>query len=325
MATATPTLGNLVTTLTNALTPYLPAPVNGVPAPSVAVTNFRERSAGMGRRLGENSVAGFGVISLKGLRLEGSVRFQLWAAAPNDVDAAIATLNSKLLADRDQLWKLGFLKFTMANAKPATNALSTLWRRYADYRFLYEFPFQDSDDSDGLIARIPIAIDSILNESTTVTDRLTRWDNLSAAGLRVRGNFGVSAIASLDFLPPPQPTGSVTITRTFDGASGPPTIHGTLPAFLSAVTGDSPAENNSSVTFASVAAFVAALTSTGTPVALGDFNGDGIPDQYQPRMLAFDAPIHLKSSSDRFEITYQNAVFDHVGVVYVRLGASVER
>jgi hypothetical protein len=325
MATATPTLGNLVTTLTNALTPYLPAAVNGVPAPSVAVTNFRERSAGLGRRLGENSVAGFGVISLKGLRLEGSVRFQIWAAAPNDVDTAIATLNSKLLADRDQLWKLGFLKFTMANAKPATNAQSTLWRRYADYRFLFEFPFDDTDDSDGLIARIPITIDSAFNESTTVTDHLARWDNLSAAALKVRGNFGLGALASLDFLPPPRPTGSVTITRTFDGASGAPTAHGTLHDFLAAVSGDSPTETNSSLTFASVAAFLAALPTAGTPIALGDFNGDGIPDQYQPRSLTFDAPIHLKSSADRFEIAYQNAVFDQVGVVYVRLGASVQR
>lgn len=325
MATATPTLGNLVTTLTNALTPYLPAPVNGVPVPSVAVTNFRERSAGMGRRLGENSVAGFGVISLKGLRLEGSVRFQIWAAAPNDVDTAIATLNAKLLADRDQLWKLGFLKFTMANAKPATNLQSTLWRRYSDYRFLYEFPFQDTDDSDGLIARIPIAVDNAFNELTTVTDRLARWDNLSAAALKVRGSFSVGALASLDFLPPPQPTGGVTITRTFDEASGAPTAHGALPDFLAAVSGDSPAETNSSVTFASVAAFLAALPSVGTPIALGDFNGDGIPDQYQSRSLTFDAPIHLNSSADRLEITYQNAVFDHIGVVYVRLGASVER
>src|SRR5262249_46145456 len=209
MATATPTLGNLVTTLINTLSPYLPAPVNQIPTPSVTVTSFRERSAGLGRRLGENSVAGFGVISLKGLRLEGTARFQLWAGAPSDVDTAIATLNAKLLADRDQLWKLGFLKFTMANAKAATNPQNTLWRRYADYRFLYEFPYQDSDDSDGLIARIPIAIDSNLHESTTVTDHLTRWDNLSAPALNVRGNFSVGAIAALDFLPPPRPSGSV--------------------------------------------------------------------------------------------------------------------
>jgi hypothetical protein len=325
MATATPTLGNLVTTLTNALTPYLPAAVNGVPGPSVSVTNFRERSAGLGRRLGENSVAGFGVISLKGLRLEGSVRFQIWAAAPNDVDTAITTLNSKLLADRDQLWKLGFLKFTMANAKPATNAQSTLWRRYADYRFLYEFTYQDNDDSDGLIARIPISIDSTFNESTTVTDHLARWDNLTAPALKVRGNYGVGAIASLDFLPPPQPTGSVIITRTFDGASGAPAAHGTLSDFLATVSGDSPAENNSSVTFASVAAFLAALPAAGTPIALGDFNGDGIPDQYQPRSLVFQSPIHLMDSTDLFEITYQNAALDQMGVVYVRLDGNVLR
>jgi hypothetical protein len=325
MATAIPTLGNLVTALTTALAPYLPAAVGGVPAPSVAVTNFRERSAGLGRRLGESSVAGFGVISLKGLRLEGSVRFQLWAAAPNDVDTAITALNAKLLADRNQLWKLGFLKFTMAQAKPATNAQNTLWRRFADYRFLYEFPYQDSDDSDGLIARIPISIASAFNESTTVTDHLTRWDNLLAPGLRVRGNYSVSAIASLDFLPPPRPTGSVTITRTLDGARGAPSSHASLADFLSAVSGDSPAETHSSVTFATLTAFLGAIPSTGTPIALGDFNGDGIPDQYQPRMFSFPSPVRLVNAADRFEIAYQNAAFDQVGVVYVRLGTGVLR
>lgn len=326
MATAgAPTLGDLTTAMTNVLKTYLPAPINGLPAPSVTVANFRERFSGIGRRVGNDNVAGFGVINLKGLRLEGTARFLLWAAAPADIDSSLAALNTKVLTDRDHLWSLGFLKLSLSSAKAATNIPNVGWRRYADYRFLYEFPYQDADDADSLIARIPIAIDSSFNESTTVTDRLTRWDNLSAPPLTIRGLLSVGAISALSFLPAPQPTGSVTLTRTFDGAAGPPVAHASMTDFLNAVAGDSPLQKNASVTFASIGDFLAAVNPAGGTVVMADWNADGIPDQYQPRSLTFDPPVHLIAAADRLQLVYQNAKFDNVGVVYVRFAQSVMR
>src|SRR5579864_2188467 len=104
MAIGTPTLDAVAATLLSALSTLLPAPTNGLPAPTVIMVTLRERSAGIGRHIGTGSVADFSVVALKGIRLEGVAGFQLWAAAPADIDAAINSLNSRVLAGRDSLW-----------------------------------------------------------------------------------------------------------------------------------------------------------------------------------------------------------------------------
>jgi len=266
------------------------------------------------------SAADYNIVSLKGIRLEGVARFQLWAAAPADVDTAIQDLNTKILAGRDTLASKGFLKISLKEARPGQNITDVGWRRSADYRVLFEFPYQDTDDTDSLIARIPIGIDSVDHESTLVTDRMTRWDDVSAPALAVRGSFGITMLSALSFISAAAPTGSVTLTRTFDGATGAPTVHATLADFLGKVSGEEPAEKHSSVTFADYAAFLAAFTSAGGPVLLGDWDHDGVPDQYQPLALEIDPPIRLADVTDRFEIAYSTAAFDNVAVLYLRLG-----
>jgi hypothetical protein len=231
-------------------------------------------------------------------------------------------LNTRILAGRDSLWSQGFLKIALKEARPAQNIADVGWRRSADYRVLYEFPYQDTEDSDSLIARIPIDIDSAFNESTLVTDRMARWDNLSAPALLARGSFGITALSALSFIPGPSPTGSVTLTRTFDGAQGPPTTHITMADFLSKIAGDAPAEKHASITFASLTAFLAALNPAGGPITLGDWNQDGIPDQYQPLALEIQPPIRLAGAADQFEIAYSTAAFDNVAVLYLRLAHS---
>jgi len=323
MATSTPTLDTVATALLNALATFLPGPIGGLPAPTVTITNFHERSAGIGRRTGTADFAGFGVIALKGIRLEGVARFQLWAAAPADIDAAISTLNSKILAARDALWSQGVLKINMRDAKPSEHIQDVGWRRSADYRILYEFPYHDSDDAESLLARIPIAIDSNFNDATLVTDHLTRWDNLAAPQLAVRGPLQLLFLSALSFIPGAQPAGSVTLTRTFDRAQGPPAVHATMPDFLNAVGGEKPAQTHASITFASVHDFLAALNPEGAPLVLGDWNQDGIPDQYHALRLELQPPIRLAGVADRFQISYSAPAFDKVAVLYLRLARNV--
>lgn len=310
-------------TMLSALSALLPPPANGLPAPSVIMITLRERSAGLGRHIGTGSVADFSVVALKGVRLEGVARFQLWAAAPADIDAGISNLNSRVLANRDSLWSQGFLKVTLKDARPAQNIQDVGWRRSADYRVLYEFPYQDTEDADSLISRIPIDIDSSFNESTVVTDRLTRWDNQSAPALAVRGRLGLTTLSSLSFIPGALPAGSVTLTRTFDGAQGPPSGHATMADFLSNVAGDAPVEKHASITFASLTAFLTELHPAGGPITMGDLDQNNIPDQYLARALSLQPPIQLATVADRFEIAFQNPAFNSVAVVYLRLARSV--
>ena len=322
MAT-TPTLDAVANAMLHALAAFLPAPVNTLPPPNVIMTSLREKSAGIGRHVGAGTVADLSLVSLKGVRLEGVARFQVWAATPADVDNAISTLNTSILAGRDALSSQGFLKLSMRDAKPADHIDTVGWRRAADYRVLYEFPFQDTDDSQSILVRIPIAIDSGLNQSTVVTDQMTRWDNLASPGLKARGPLGVTAISALSFIPGALPSGSVTLTRTFDGAQGPPTVHATMADFLSAVGGDPPAERHATVSFASLNGFLTALGPAGSVVVLGDWDQNGIPDQYQPRRLEVQPVVRLPGVTDRFEVAYSAPAFDSIAVLYLRLGKDV--
>lgn len=323
MAAATPTLDVVSGALLGELSPLLPGPIGGLPVPSVIMTNLRERSAGLGRHVGTDTVGDFGIVTLKGVRLEGVARFQLWAASPGDIDAAIMALNLRVLAARDDLRVHGFLKVTMKDAKPAEHLQDVGWRRSADYRVLYEFPYSDNDDAESILARIPIGINSVLNETTQVTDHMTRWDNLTAPALVTRGPFGITMLSALRFIPGPSPTGGVTVVRTFDGAVGPPIAHATLADFLNAVSGQVPAERHASVTFASLDDFLAALDVGIGLITLGDWDLNDIPDQYQPRSLSFEPPVRLAGVVDRFEITYETPAFDNVAVLYLRLARSV--
>ena len=323
MATSTPTLGDVADKLLLDLSHYLPHHIAGLPDPTVIMTNLRERSAGLGRHVGTDKLGDFDVVTLKGIRLEGVARFQLWAALPGDIDAAIAVLNAAILTARDALRVQGFLKVTMKDSKPAEHLDTVGWRRSADYRILYEFPYSDSDDSASLLARIPIGIDSVFHEKTVVSDHMARWDNEAAPGLVSRGPLGITALSALGFIPGASPTGGVTLLRTFDDATGAPTPHATIASFLQAVAGPVPAERHASITFASLHDFLTALSAQTGVITLGDWDVDHIPDPYEPRSLTIDPAIRLPGVADRFEITYGAASFDHVAVLYLRLGRSL--
>ena len=318
MATATPTLDAVADALLLTLTPLLPAAGGGLPAPTVTIVTHRERLAGLGRHLGQEDLAGFGVIARKAVRLEAIVRFQLWAASPADVDAAIGALNARVLAQLEALRVKGLLRLTMKDARPSQQITNVGWRRAADYRVLYEFAFVDTDEAESLLAGFPSTSTAT---STNRPSSPTRW----RAGIRSRrrccwcaGRRGVGSIAALSFLPT-APTGTVVLRRTFDGAQGPPAPQPTLAAFLAAVQGAAPAERHAAVTFASVAAFLAAFDAGAGVVALGDWDQDGVLDQYAPRTLAIDPPIDLPGVADRLELAFEHPALDVVAVMYLRM------
>src|SRR5207237_3579845 len=94
------------------------------------------------------------------------------------------------MADRETLRAAGFQRLSLESTPVAQPFVDTVggWRRYADYRVLYEFDYQSTDGVQSLIVRIPINIDSGLdNQSMIVTDAMTRWDSTKAPGLVVRG------------------------------------------------------------------------------------------------------------------------------------------
>jgi hypothetical protein len=323
MTTAAPPLDAIAAAMLGFLTPFLPAAGGGLPAPTVMMISLRERSAGIGGRIGTDMVAGLGIISLNGIRLEGTARFQLWAAGPADLDAAVSTLTAAILAADVDLRKNGFVRISLKSTPASEQIADVGWRRNVDYRVLFEFPYRDTEDAESLLARIPIHIDSEYNESMLITDAMARWDQLLADPLVHRGRSSVATISALSFLPLPAPSGSVTLLRTSDTAQGAPSTHATLPAFLAATAGASPAETHASVTFASVDGFLAALGPIGDPLTLGDWNEDAITDAYQSRTLAIDPPMQLAGVADRFEIRYETPPFDTVGVLYLRLARSV--
>lgn len=299
--------------LMTTLQTYLPAPPPPppVPAGSVGVSSVAERALSVGNLRGDETRSGIGPVGLKGGRIEALVRFQLWAQQPGDAETAIQALTQKVLADRDTLWAEGFLKLTLANTLPPENITGTnLWRDTAEFSVLYEYHFQESD-GQGLIARIPVRVNSVYNEFTVVTDEMARWDDHAAAALVVRGRAEVGRISVLDFAPGAKPAGTVTLLRTRDDASGQPAVHPSLAAFLAAVAGDTPAQSHSQFVFASWTAFLAALTANPELITLGT-------DSYTPREIALDPAIQLPGAADRFEIRYQNPAFEQVGVAYLR-------
>jgi len=309
---------------------YLPPLALPLPAATVSVVSVTERAVGLGNHRGFDTRGAFSVVALKGIRLDALVRFQLWGEDLTKADLAQSQLNARLMADRHTLGAIalpdsvsaGFLRLAL-EASPPADLVSGLdaWRRLADYRVLFEYRYSDTDGAESLIARIPIhadqeVLDSPERETTTVTDEMVRWDDQGAQALVVRGRMRVGSLAALAFIPGTPPGGTVTLLRTFDGAAGPPAPHSTLDAFLAAIA--DPAVRHAQVTFGSLNDFLDAFSAAGDPVVLGDWNADDVLDSYEAKVLTFVPAIQLPDISDRLEISYLDAAFDQVAVVYLR-------
>jgi hypothetical protein len=318
-------IDRLISLLDPFLNPFRPPPGGLLPDPLLLVVSVAERSVGIGDFRGTQTVGSFGTVELKGVRVDAVVRFLLWASDPVQAEKEGKDLHEGLLGSRDALRSKGFLRLALEDAPPA-EALPGLWRKAADYRFLFEFGYEDTGGAESLIARIPIDSDleerdSLDRETTEVSDELVRWDNLGAPPLVVRGRTRVGRVSSLAFRfqPGSVPAGTVSLLRTFDGATGAPVVFTSLAAFLDAVSGPNPAERQVRATFPSVEEFLAEL---GPPdnriVELGDWNDDHTLDSYESRSFAIEPPVELAGVPDRLEITFGQAAFDQLAVVYLR-------
>lgn len=311
------------------------------PEDSVYMVSMNERPIGLGNYLGiapASSLKTFPVMTLKGLRLDVLIRFQLLAATAGGAETVMSELNKTLFQlwsnspsdlnssdlDKQKLFRERFLRLVLETSPPATHVASAnTWLKTSDYRVLYEFQYQDTDDAKSLIVRIPIDIDSEVygfsaqRESTVVTDEMVRWDDESAPTLVVRGPFNVGHLSALVFIPGTPPSGAVSIMRTFDGATGSPVIYPTLEDFVAAVTGPAPVRHAQANV--SIKDFLAAFTSAGDPVTLGDWHEDGVPDSYAAQVYELSPVLQLRNVTDRLEIGYQDTAFDQVAVVYLRV------
>jgi hypothetical protein len=303
---------------------FLPAPAPPLPTASVSLVAMTERGVGLGGMRGLERVGPFEIVELRGIRVDGLVRFHVFGADTPAAAIAARSLQTALAAARDSLWTSGLLRMSLSDASdPTAQPGGGAFGVMLEYRVLYEHRIADTGGADSLIARIPInadpeELDSLARETTTVTDELARWDQLEAPLLRVRGPRSVSQLAALSFFPGATATGTVTVTRTFDGATAAPTTHPSLVTFLDAVAGPSAPERNALIEFASVADFLAALAPVQATLDLGDWDLDGVLDTYEARELALAPPIVLAHPADRLELAYEHPALDEVGVVYLR-------
>jgi hypothetical protein len=309
---ATNPIDDAIQSLLTTLRTYLPSPVSNVPSPSVYISQLNQRSLGLSNWRGEEERAGLGIVALKGGRLDAVVRVELWERKLPDVELALQDFIRRLLADRDKLWNGGFLRVGLDSISLSDSVASlNASRQSADFRVLYEYRFEDSDGTQGLIARIPIHINRQYNETTTVTDDMARWDQQQATPLVERGPTSVAGITCLLFETGQTPSGAVSLRRTFDGAIGPPTMCPNLGAFIAAVGGAKPAERHAELVFANWNSFIATFHPDGTPLLL-----DG--DRYLPLRVMFIETIALPDGRDRLEIAYQHPAFEQNAVAYIR-------
>ncbi len=279
-------------------------PPTDLPTPTFSSHHLSERALSVGNHLGTVRIGSFGALTLKGGRLEGTIRSQFLADRPEDVDAAVEWLQQRLLALKSQLRTAGVLRLT-AEETTLPELVSGLnkWRKTADFRTLYEFHYADME-GEGLIARIPIHINTDYDETTAVTDEMIRWDNTTTPTLTLKGSLDrirrVGRLSVLAFLPEGWLGSQVTLTALTSGIS-------------------------QEHIFASVQEFLASfeLTRDGdedTPPVTVYLHGD----PYVGGLLVFPDvhfpdPILLRGGDDTFQISYGAQAFDGNAVVYLRV------
>jgi hypothetical protein len=323
-----PGLDSALSAMMGHLTPYLPPPGGGLPPPGVSTVRVKTRPLGLGNRRGNERVGGFAILSLKGGRIDATVRFQVWAAHPAGADTLLTDLQGRVMADKAALWGAGFLKISQAETGVAEHVPGVGWRKSTDFDLLYEYRYKDIDGAESIIARIPIHADpeekfSPFRETTTVRDTMIRWDNLGAAewvpAAGVPHPVQVMGLAILAYLPAGWSGGAVTVSRTEEANPGPPTLYGDWSAFSTAVTDPSHPDRHAQMTFPTVADCLAVFMPAGGPLPMGDWDENGLRDEYIPGALVFDPPIRLEPG-ERFSFSYADPQFDGPAVVYLRAG-----
>lgn len=317
-------LNDMLAALAEMLMP-LPASPGTLPDHGVSLLSVSERPTSIGNHIGVERRQGFAVAEIKGVRLEAVVRFTVWGDEIEFINTNLDRLHSVILAGQTGLRMRGFLRM---EAQTSTLELVDVlggWAGRADYKLLYEHPYADSSAAQSLIARIPIHADPEVpnspdRETTSAYGPFVRWDDLTAPALIVRGPKQISGLSALHFQPSLSlpPTGSVTLLRTFDGATGGPVPFASLAAFLAALNDTAAPVRHGRFVFPTFSQFITALSVSGDPVVLGDWDQNTNPDRYVGRGLRLDPVIRLPGSADRFEIAYSGDHFERLSVVYLR-------
>jgi hypothetical protein len=280
-----------------ALKPYLPQSMPRLPAPSISIAALRERTAGIGNRLGNGNRGAFEALALHGLWLDAVLRFQVWADQYGAALTAITALQSSLLDARAALRGVGFLRISAVGVAPAEQVSSPSgWRASADMQVLYECRFQDADGAESLIAQIPVNFAGLPGQSLVVTDELARWDQHAAPALQARCAPGqqrrIGALAVLAYLPAGWVGGAVTLSVTLGG-------------------------HTQSHVYRSIVAFLDACAVDAGTVPLG-----GNP--YESAQLGFPNPtfpnpLVLTEPADVVSVSYATPQFNSAAVLYLRL------
>jgi hypothetical protein len=300
-----------------ALHPFVPAPIPGLPSPSLTVAKAEIRSSGIGNYIGTSPHGSIAATELHAARLQAVARFAVWGYAASDVEDGVTVLNAQIFEKRKDLAAQGFLKLSFDGSAPSEQTKdATAWRRFADYDLLYEFPYDDDGGAEGLI--LPIASkDTPTGAKWSTTADSGRWDDVAAPLFGLRGPAIFAELAALSFFAAAAPTGMVTITRTFDGAPAPADA-GDLATFIAQTTASPAPERNAFVSFASVSDLLAQLTPDGPSIAMGHRVDPATTDVYHPSHLVFPAPLVLPSAADRLELSYADPMLDQIAVVYLR-------
>lgn len=289
--------------------------------PTLRLLTVRTQPVGLANWRGVEVFGSLVPVSLKGGRLEASVRFDGPAADADGAEEAAVALHGALQGARDELRKLGFLRLDGADfSLPEEDEGGGSWHKAVSYRVLYEYRYQDVDGAGSFITRIPARVDreeagSPDRETVVVTGRVVRWQRAEAdqeipapPTLVVRGPTSIPALVVAALLPD-TPAAEVVLLRTFDGASGPPATALTLQALAS--------EPHIRKAYASVAAFLTDLAVPVGSVELADLGGD--PGTYKLRTFIFGPALALPRPSDRLEIsTSADAWMDSHAVLYLR-------
>jgi hypothetical protein len=296
---------------------FLPQSIGDLPAPDVTVVRLQERQIGLGRFHGLEERHFFPVVH-RGIRIAGTVRFQLWGGpdGPELVSQQVRDLTEAILDERETLDAEGFVELSLASVSTADHvAVIPAWRQTAEFDVLYEFRQETHDLAGGLIARLPTELAEEWG-AMLVTADVTIWNSDGTAPLALKGRRSVHGLSTLEFLQSAVPAGAVVVRRTRTGASGPPDDFATLDAFLTAVAGPTPDSTHARTTFSSLAVFLAALGAAGDPITFVDEMDQ--PREFNARGRLFDPPIELGRASDVFDVTFEAPALGADHVLYLR-------
>jgi hypothetical protein len=217
---------------------FLPDDAGGMPSNSLVLIELNHRSLGVGGLRGVQTLSGLEMGELRGGWLEGTLRFDFWAADPAALQTAAASVQSAILSASPALRAQRVLQFRYKGSAESRTEDPERWRRGLDYTFLYEYHYVDVNGAAGLIARIPIHSHTDMTEDAEISevrDWMVLWDEGGAPALEIAPGAGqrltISRLAAAAFLPEGGPDGEVTQVVVQSGETAT-TEFDSLAAFL---------------------------------------------------------------------------------------------